>query len=105
MSLADELTKLEALRTKGALSEEEFQKAKGRLLDKDTRAPLGGVSAVNNLRRSLADRWIGGVCGGLAQSTGLDSWVWRLIFAVLLVFGGAGLILYLLLWIFVPPEE
>ena len=48
--------------------------------------------------------WIGGVCGGLARATGIESWVWRLIFAVLFLFGGTGLLLYILLWIFVPTE-
>ena len=32
------------------------------------------------------------------------AWVWRLLFALLLLCGGAGLVLYLLLWIFVPTE-
>ena len=45
-----------------------------------------------------------GVCGGIAQATGVESWIWRLLFAVLLVFGGTGLVIYLLLWIFVPEE-
>ena len=47
---------------------------------------------------------IGGVCGGLAQYLGVDSTVIRLVFAVLLVFGGGGGILYLILWLVVPEE-
>ncbi|MGA7180705.1 MAG: recombinase family protein [Thiobacillaceae bacterium] len=53
---------------------------------------------------SLAPRWIAGVCGGIARSTGVDSWAWRLLFAFLFFCGGAGLLLYGLLWIFVPTE-
>ena len=116
MSLADELAKLDDLRTRGVLSAEEFQRAKERLLDGS--APAGGaagttgaapgatpgVAAVNAMRRSATDKWLGGVCGGLARATGLESWVWRLIFAVLFLFGGTGLLIYLLLWIFVPAE-
>ena len=60
--------------------------------------------AVNRFRRSEADKWIGGVCGGLGRSTGIESWVWRLLFTVLLLFGGAGALVYVLLWIFVPSE-
>jgi phage shock protein C len=103
MSLTDELSKLGELRSRGALSDEEFATAKARLLsaERDTQ-PAAGISLVNALRRSVADRWIAGVCGGLAQSTGLESWVWRLIFAVLLLFGGAGALIYLLMWFFVP---
>ncbi len=59
---------------------------------------------MNRLRRSATDRWIGGVCGGIARATGVESWIWRLVFAVLLIFGGTGLLVYLLLWIFVPAE-
>jgi len=54
--------------------------------------------------RSRSDRWVGGVCGGIARSTGMDSWVWRLLFAVLFIFAGAGLLVYLLLWMFVPSD-
>ena len=56
------------------------------------------------LYRSQTEKMIGGVCGGLSRATGVESWVWRLIFTVLLLFGGTGLLLYVLLWIFVPSE-
>ncbi|HJV62169.1 MAG TPA: PspC domain-containing protein [Albitalea sp.] len=101
MSLADELAKLDDLRTRGVLTAEEFERGKAKLLD--SQVPPA-VEAVNNLRRSRDDRWIGGVCGGIARATGIESWVWRLIFAVLLFAGGSGLLLYVLLWIFVPSE-
>ena len=103
MSLADELVKLDALHAKGALSDDEFARAKARLLEARP-APPPSVAAINTLRRSRTDRWIGGVCGGLAAATGVDSWIWRLLFALLALFGGTGLVIYLLLWIFVPPE-
>ena len=107
MSIADELSKLDDLRSRGALSDEEFQRAKTRLLDGPPAPPPGtppAVAAVNSYRRSLTDKWLGGVCGGLAQITGLESWVWRLILTLLALFGGTGVILYILLWIFVPAE-
>jgi phage shock protein PspC (stress-responsive transcriptional regulator) len=57
------------------------------------------------LRRSRADRWLGGVCGGLAGTYGIESWVWRLIFTVFtLITSGFGALVYLLMWIFVPEE-
>ncbi|HOV20055.1 MAG TPA: PspC domain-containing protein [Ottowia sp.] len=107
MSIADELCKLDELRQRGTLSDAEFARAKERLLGTATPpppVPPPVLDAVNRLRRSTGDRWIGGVCGGLARATGLESWVWRLIFAVLILFGGAGIVIYLLLWIFVPAE-
>ena len=106
MVLADELQKLEELRQRGTLTEEEFARAKARLLESQpTAAPAPpGVQAINSFRRSRTDKWVGGVCGGLARLTGVESWIWRLLFAVLACFGGAGVLLYLLLWIFVPQD-
>jgi phage shock protein C len=105
MALSDELDKLAAMRSAGTLTEEEFRRAKERLLNAEpphSADPV--VSAVNSFRRSSNDRWLGGVCGGIARSTGMESWVWRLIFTALFICAGAGLLVYLLLWIFVPSE-
>ena len=107
MALSDELTALGELRAKGTLTEEEFARAKSRLLNGSPAAPSSPpepIAVVNGLRRTGGDRWIGGVCGGLARTTGMEAWAWRLIFTVFFLFGGAGLLLYVLLWIFVPAE-
>ncbi len=105
MTLSDELQKLGELRERGQLTDEEFARAKARLLDMQAGASTAPfASAVNAFRRSRNDRWIAGVCGGLARSTGLESWTWRLIFVVLFLCGGVGLLVYLLLAIFVPSE-
>lgn len=116
MSLSDDLARLHELHRAGGLSDEEFAQAKARVLageaaaggragDAATAGQAGdAVSAVNALRRPRAGRWLGGVCSGLAAATGLEAWVWRLLFVVLALWGGAGLVVYLLLWIFVPEE-
>jgi phage shock protein C len=105
MTLVDELAKLAELRSSGSLTEEEFSRAKERLLHSEQAASADPVvSAVNSFRRSRNDRWFGGVCGGIARSTGMDAWIWRLIFAALFICAGAGLLVYVLLWIFVPSE-
>jgi len=109
MNDAEELSKLADLHARGVLSDEEFAKAKARLLAGHAApsygsAPGPNVGAVNGLRRARLDRWIGGVCGGIARATGLDSWVWRLIFTVLFLAFGSGVLVYILLWIFVPEE-
>ncbi|HRD85007.1 MAG TPA: PspC domain-containing protein [Rubrivivax sp.] len=105
MTLIEELERLAALRGQGALSEQEFVLAKARLLDATAGRTSGtAMAAVNRLRRSRGDRWVGGVCGGVAQATGVESWIWRLILSVLALFGGTGVLLYILLWIFVPDE-
>jgi phage shock protein C len=112
MSLADEIRKLVDLRDAGHLDQEEFERAKARLLnsntpivrsDRDTAYESG--SGVPRLRRSTRDRWIGGVCGGLGAYTGIESWVWRMLFAVAVCFAGFGLLPYVLLWIFVPLDS
>lgn len=112
MNDAEELNKLADLHARGVLNDEEFAKAKARLLAGQATAhaysagaaPAPNLGAVNGLRRARVDRWIGGVCGGIARSTGLDSWVWRLIFTVLFLAFGSGILVYILLWIFVPEE-
>jgi phage shock protein C len=109
MNDAEELSKLADLHARGVLSDDEFAKAKARLLAGQAAhaygaAPTPNMGAVNGLRRARVDRWIGGVCGGIARATGLDSWVWRLIFTVLFLAFGSGILVYVLLWIFVPEE-
>ncbi len=100
--LSDELGKLAELRDRGVLDEQEFAKAKARLLAGDS--PPQPMAELNRLRRSTGDRWLGGVCGGLAKLTAVESWVWRLLFVVVALFGGAGVLAYLLLWVLVPAE-
>jgi phage shock protein C len=56
------------------------------------------------LYRSRTDRKLAGVCGGLAQYLGVDATAIRVIFVVLAVLGGSGLIIYLAMWILVPPD-
>jgi phage shock protein C len=105
MALADELSKLAELRAKGGLTEEEFTRAKERALNSETtRTNEWVATSVNKFRRSRTDQWVGGVCGGLARLTGAESWIWRLLFTGLFLLGGVGLLLYILLWIFVPRE-
>ncbi len=62
---------------------------------------------LQNLTKSDTDKWIGGVCGGLGDHTALPSWVWRLVFLLLLFCYGTGALLYVLLWICLPepPKE
>jgi phage shock protein PspC (stress-responsive transcriptional regulator) len=107
--IADELKRLHELHQAGVLSDAEYEQAKAKVLgagpgpslDKEA-TPAG--SNINRLRRSRTDRWIGGVCGGLAAATEVESWVWRLMFVLSVCVFGVGFGIYLLLWIFVPEE-
>ena len=53
---------------------------------------------MNRWMRSRTDRKIAGVCGGIAQVNGWDSTVVRLVWVALVVFGGTGVLAYLILW-------
>jgi phage shock protein PspC (stress-responsive transcriptional regulator) len=108
MSISNDLSQLHELHRQGALSDAEFAQAKAKLLSAVEPHGAGEapfVSAINRLRRSPSERWIGGVCGGLAQLSGLAAWVWRVGFLLLLLCGGTGLVLYILLWVFVPEAK
>jgi phage shock protein C len=56
------------------------------------------------LYRSRSNRQVAGVCGGLAQYFNLDAMLIRILFIVLAVLGGSGIVLYLAMWIIVPNE-
>ncbi len=58
------------------------------------------------LTRSRQDRKIAGVCGGVAEYMELDSTLVRLLWVMLAIFGGWGLIGYVIAWILMPnPPE
>lgn len=49
---------------------------------------------------------IGGVCGGLAEFTGISAFWFRLLFLILLVPGGVpGLLPYIILWLVMPRKR
>ena len=60
--------------------------------------------AQGQLTRSRTNRIIGGVSGGIAAYTGLDSGIVRLITAAIVVFTGVGAVAYILAWIILPSE-
>ena len=111
-SMSSELERLAELHRQGQLNDEEFARAKARILNGEAagapgpsdNAPFGSPASGQALRRSLNDRWLGGVCGGLGRMTNVESLIWRLLFVLTSLCVGGGLLVYLLLWIFVPEE-
>jgi phage shock protein C len=111
MPLPDELERLNVLHERGALTDEEFAIAKKRLLEG---APEGAgwsanperepASTLSRLYRSPTNRWFGGVCSGLGELTGIPAWSWRILFVLTAFLHGLGLLMYILLWIFVPIQ-
>lgn len=61
--------------------------------------------AVKKLFRSTDDRVLGGVSGGIASYFGMDPVVIRVLFVISIFLGGAGLLVYLILWIITPEAR
>jgi phage shock protein PspC (stress-responsive transcriptional regulator) len=57
------------------------------------------------LTRSITDRKIAGVAGGLAHYYGLDPHLVRIAWFIAIFFGGFGLLAYVILWIVLPEGE
>jgi phage shock protein C len=62
------------------------------------------MDSTRKLYRSKSDRVLAGVCGGLAQYFNLDATLIRVLFVLLAVLGGSGLVLYVAMWIIVPNQ-
>ena len=54
---------------------------------------------------SSDERVIAGVCAGIAQTLAVDVTLVRLVFALLALAGGAGIVLYLALWAYARHEH
>jgi phage shock protein C len=54
------------------------------------------------LHRSSTDRKLAGVCGGIAQYLGWDPTLVRLLWILLTLAGGSGILIYLILWVVMP---
>ena len=57
------------------------------------------------LRRSRTDRYVGGVCGGVAAYLNMDPTLVRILTVVITLFTGAPVILYLVALFFMPEED
>ena len=62
------------------------------------------TTEVRKLYRSQSDRLISGVCGGMGDFFGIDPTLMRIIFVLLAIFGGSGIIIYLVMLLIVPEE-
>jgi signal transduction histidine kinase len=55
--------------------------------------------------RSTDNRVLGGVCAGIAEAMGVDATLVRLVFALLALAGGAGIVLYAAIWFWSDPDR
>lgn len=59
---------------------------------------------LERVRKSSTDKWLGGVCGGIAAAFDLPAWLLRAVFLFFLLAYGSGLLIYLILWVCLPQE-
>jgi len=57
------------------------------------------------LIRLEKNKVLGGVCGGVAEFFNIDPTIVRLIFILITIFGGSGILLYIILWLVIPSEK
>ncbi|WP_422348412.1 PspC domain-containing protein [Flagellimonas sp.] len=70
--------------------------------DEPRKSQTENTRRTKKLYRDIDQKYIGGVCSGLEHYLGIDAlWV-RLLFILLTIFSGFGLVAYILLWILVP---
>ena len=62
------------------------------------------MAEIKKLYLSNSNKKLGGVCGGLEKFLKFDATLIRLIFVGTIFLGGFGLLLYILMWIFVPRD-
>lgn len=65
---------------------------------------VGAVVARHRLVRPRQRRWIAGVCRGFAEYFDVDVALVRLMCAVVALFGGGGILAYIIAWIIMPEE-
>lgn len=60
---------------------------------------------VKRLYRSRRERMLAGVCGGIAEYFDADPTVVRLLWVLITLFWGVGLLAYIIAWIIVPERD
>jgi phage shock protein C len=84
-----------------------FSRSDARDVDREEKTMGANRSAMAQTRRrcrSRTNRKLAGVCGGLARYFNTDATLMRVLFVVLALLGGPGLVIYLVLWLVVPAE-
>ncbi|GAA1735396.1 PspC domain-containing protein [Luedemannella helvata] len=67
-------------------------------------SPLYTFAVKHGLVRPAQGRVFAGVCSAFGRATNTDPVLWRIVLAVLTIFGGVGLLVYLVGWLTLPSE-
>ncbi|MFF2087707.1 PspC domain-containing protein [Nocardia sp. NPDC058176] len=62
------------------------------------------TAPARRLTRSTSDKWIAGVCGGLAEYFGWNANIVRLVFVASCLLPGPQFLVYLVLWLVIPKK-
>jgi phage shock protein C len=62
------------------------------------------MSNEKRLCRSSSQRMLAGVCGGVAEYLGWDVTIVRVVWIILTLAGGSGVLLYVILWLAMPQR-
>lgn len=62
-------------------------------------------SSRSRLYRSETNKVIAGVCGGLGDYFNIDPTIIRILFVIITIFGGSGILIYIILWLVIPSES
>lgn len=65
----------------------------------------GNEHASRRLYRNPGDKILGGVCSGVANYFDIDPVIVRLIFAILFLTAGIGLVAYIIAWVIIPVAK
>ena len=57
------------------------------------------------LQRSRTEKMIAGVCGGIAEYLGVDPTLIRVLWVLITLMAGVGVLLYLILWVIMPLQS
>ena len=64
-----------------------------------------GTSKPERLMKIKQKGMLGGVCAGFAYWLGWPTWILRALLVGLVIFAGTGILLYIILWIFMPATD
>jgi phage shock protein PspC (stress-responsive transcriptional regulator) len=67
-------------------------------------APSTASQPTTPLSRARSGRWLAGVCSGVARQRGLPVGSLRAAFAIAVLFGGLGVLVYVACWLIIPAE-
>ncbi len=69
---------------------------------KDSQTQPPPPSSYSSLHRSTTNKIIAGVAGGLGEYLNIDPTIIRILFILISIFGGSGILIYLILWLIMP---